>query len=198
MNFLWLIEVLFGFDNSSMTWATELSRSQHSTAQHSHTNTCLHVSRIRSGVLMLLKSCCVCSLCDCLAVASSVCVRCVCLVCAHCLWAIITNRFTIAESANKRWTRLHIIVFGYVPWCPARHRAARCIMHWNHINHVATCTLQNCSHTEPQVKLPGSQFYPPSPPPRLWYYAAYELFVDYLARQLILEQMLSVCPVIAH
>lgn len=122
-----------------------------------------------------------------------VCVRCVCLVCAHCLWAIITNRFTIAESANKRWTRLHIIVFGYVPWC-----AARCIMHWNHINHVATCTLRNCSRTEPQVKLPGLQFYPPSPPPRLWYYAAYELFVDYLARQLILEQMLSVCPVIAH
>lgn len=168
-------------------WALQIP-AQHSTAQHSHTNTCLHISRIRRGVLMLLKSCCVCSLCVCLAVASSV-----CLVCAHCLWAIITNRFTIAESANKRWTRLHIIVFGYVPWC-----AARCIMHWNHINHVATCTLRNCSRTEPQVKLPGLQFYPSSRPPRLWYYAAYELFVDYLARQLILEQMLSVCPVIAH
>lgn len=82
-----------------------------------------------------------------LAVASSV-----CAVYAHCLWAIITKWFTIAESANKRWIRLHIIVLG-LPWCPAR-RVARCIMHWNHINHVATCTLRNCSHIEPEVKLP--------------------------------------------
>lgn len=185
MKFLWLIEVLFGFDNSSMTRATEFS-SFHNT-QHSHTYTCTHImytpwcAYLVEKLLRLFIAW--------LAVASSVRV-----VYAHCLWAITTKWFTIAGSANKRWIRLHIIVLG-LPLCPAR-RVARCIMHWNHINHIATCTLRNCSNIEPEVKLSGLHFYPP--PLSLWYYAAYELFEDYLARQLILEQMLSVCHVIAH